>query len=116
MDLQKVRLDKKKFRVLSNSERGEVSENTIFHYHQHGNIIWAAYGGGDIQTGHLLGKVLDNKSFEFAYHHINLDNEVLTGKCQTTISYNENGKIVLSEKWQWTCKDMSRGESELVEC
>lgn len=44
----KLNLDNKKFKSLSNSENGEVSDSTIFHYHQTDNMIWAEYSGGDI--------------------------------------------------------------------
>ena len=31
-----------------NSANGEVSEQTVFHYHQKDTVIWAEYAGGDI--------------------------------------------------------------------
>jgi hypothetical protein len=108
-------IDNKKFKASSNSENGEISETTIFHYRQNGKIIWADYSGGNIQKGHLIGLIEDNKYLQFEYHHVNLKNEILTGKCRSIISIQENGKLFLNEKWQWTCKDLIKGESVLVE-
>lgn len=34
------------FKAVSNTENGETSTETIFHYKQEGNIIWATYKGG----------------------------------------------------------------------
>ena len=34
---------------------------------------------------------------------------------QTNFTYHQNGRIELSEQWQWTSGDYSKGESLLVE-
>jgi hypothetical protein len=39
-------LNEKKFYLINNSETGEVSQDTIFNYFQHGKIVWADYSGG----------------------------------------------------------------------
>jgi len=48
--------DNRIFRGKTNSDNGEVSESTRFHYHQSGDQIWAEYSGGDVVKGHLQGK------------------------------------------------------------
>ena len=40
--------DGKSFIPKLNSANGEVSEQTVFHYHQKDTVIWAEYAGGDI--------------------------------------------------------------------
>lgn len=99
---------------MSNSDNGEVSSKTVFHYHQTDDIIWAEYGGGSILKGFLIGKRI-NDSLEFTYQHVNEDKEILTGKCNTRMELNQEGKVLLHEMWQWTCKDFSEGTSILVE-
>ncbi len=110
----KINLDNKKFKPLSNSENGEVSDSTIFHYHQKDKMIWAEYSGGDILKGFLIGKVID-QSLEFSYLHLNQNLEIMTGKCKSQPELNESGKVQLYEDWQWTCKDFSKGTSTLIE-
>lgn len=109
----KINLNEKKFKSLSNTSNGEVSLETTFHYRQNGSIVWATYEGGDILFGTLSGSIIDNE-ITFNYQHQNINGEFLTGKCQTSVQVVEN-KIQLYERWQWTCKDYSKGKSVLVE-
>ena len=110
-----INYDGRKFVPKMNSENGEVSEQTIFLYHQNGSLLWAEYSGGDILKGSLMGFVSDNGELDFVYHHINRDMKVKTGKCHSVPTVMENGKIKLSEQWEWTSGDFSKGESLLVE-
>lgn len=109
-----INLNNKMFKSLSNSENGEVSDSTIFHYHQEKQIIWAEYIGGEIQKGFLIGKI-DNLIIEFTYQHLNRDYEIMTGKCKSKIELSNINKIQLFEDWEWTCKDFSKGKSTLIE-
>ena len=110
-----INYDGRKFIPKMNSENGEVSEQTVFAYHQRGNLLWAEYSGGDIWKGSLIGTVLSNGELDFVYHHMNRDMQVKTGKCHSVPTILENGKIELSEEWEWTSGDCSKGESLLVE-
>ena len=105
----------RKFVPEMNSENGEVSAATVFDYHQNGNMLWAEYSGGDILRGSLMGNVSVNGELDFVYHHINKNMEIKTGKCHSIPTVMDNGKIKLSETWEWTSGDFSKGESVLVE-
>ncbi len=109
-----VNLNDRKFTPAYNSINGEVSEETIFHYHQEGNVIWAEYSGGQIIKGTLIGKVIDDH-IEFVYQHMNENHEIMTGKCRSYPELIENGKIKLKEFWEWTSGDKSSGESIIIE-
>lgn len=52
---------------------------------------------------------------DFVYQHMNQNMQIKTGKCHSVPTVLENGKIELSEQWQWTSGDYSKGESLLVE-
>jgi hypothetical protein len=108
-------LNKKIFKAISNSDSGEVCEDTLFYYSQNKNIISAEYNGGQIIKGYLIGKQLDNGDFDFVYQHINFNNEIKIGKCLSKAILQNNGKIKLLEKWQWLYDNMLQGESELIE-
>ena len=110
-----INLNKRIFKAISNSDSGEVSEDTLFHYYQNENIISAEYSGGQIIKGNLIGKQLNNGDFDFVYQHINFNNEIKIGKCLSKAILQNNGKIKLLEKWQWLCDNMLQGESELIE-
>lgn len=111
----KINLNNKKFVSSSNSKNGDVDVDTLFHYHQEGETIWAEYSGGDISKGSLIGKFLDESTIEFNYNHICKNGELKAGTCKSTIVTLESGKIKLKENWQWFTGDQSKGYSEIVE-
>jgi hypothetical protein len=110
-----INYDKRVFKSVSNSETGEVSAETRFYYRQEETHVWAEYSGGGIVRGSLLAKVAGDGSLEMRYQHLNKKGELMTGKCFSTPEILENGKIRLHEKWQWTCGDLSSGESVVEE-
>jgi hypothetical protein len=105
----------KKFRPISNSENGETSGDTIFHYKQLGQVLTAEYSGGKIKYGHLVGLVDTNGNIDMRYHQINEKDELMTGVCQSKPEMLENGKIRLHETWEWTSGDRSKGQSIIEE-
>ena len=109
----KFNLNKKKFKTVSSSSNGDVSSETLFEYHQNGPIIWATYQGGTILFGALSGCIERNRLL-FTYHHQNLEGEFKTGKCESILTLKDS-KLILNEKWQWTCGDYSKGTSLLKE-
>jgi len=107
--------NERKFKPLSVSENGEVSEDTIFHYRQTGNILTCEYQGKNIAKGQLIGLVDEKGNIKMSYHQINEKGELLTGICDSKPELLENGKIRLYELWQWTSGDKSKGNSILEE-
>ncbi len=105
----------KTFRPVSNTENGETSAETIFHYKQKGNLLTSEYAGGKIISGHLIGLVDEAGSINMRYHQVNSDGELMTGICQSKPEFLDNGKIRFHETWQWTSGDCSGGESILEE-
>lgn len=105
----------KRFRAIQNSDNGETSEDTIFHYKQNGNILTSTYRGGEIIEGHLIGIVDDKGVINLSYHQINQQGKIMTGTCTSTPEVGENGKIRLIEDWQWTSGDKSKGQSIIEE-
>jgi hypothetical protein len=105
----------KKFRPISNSDNGETSGDTIFHYKQVGQVLTAEYSGGKIKYGHLVGLVDTNGNIDMRYHQINEKDELMTGVCQSKPEMLENGKIRLHETWEWTSGDRSKGQSIIEE-
>ena len=105
----------KKFRAVSNTENGETSSDTIFHYKQTGRILTSSYKGGKILEGHLIGIVDKNGTIDMCYHQVNINGELMTGKCISKPEILANRKIRLHETWQWTSGDNSHGHSILEE-
>ena len=105
----------KTFKSIANSDNGEVGEQTIFHYQQQGNFVWAEYSGGAIVKGFLVAKVIENDTLDMRYEHINTTGEIMTGLCLSRPETLLDGRIRLNEKWQWTSGDLSSGESIIEE-
>ena len=105
----------KTFRPIHNSENGETSGETIFLYRQEGNILMAAYSGGKIIKGQLIGLVDQDGNIDMRYHQVNILGELMTGVCKSTPEIMPNGKIRLHANWEWTSGDKSKGNSVIEE-
>lgn len=110
-----INYNNKVFKPIQNTENGETSSETLFHYKQEGNIISSDYKGGKIIYGHLIGLVNEDGSIEMSYHQINSKKEMMTGKCFSKPEILVNGKIRLHETWEWTSGDFSSGSSVIEE-
>lgn len=105
----------KTFQPIQNTENGETSGETIFLYRQEGNILMAAYSGGKIIKGQLIGLVDQDGNIDMRYHQVNIFGELMTGVCKSTPEIMPNGKIRLHENWEWTSGDRSSGNSVIEE-
>jgi hypothetical protein len=105
----------KRFRPINNTNNGETSAETTFHYKQVGNILTSEYSGGKIKSGHLIGLVDNDGNIEMRYHQVNDKDELMTGTCKSKPEILENGKIRLHESWEWTSGDKSKGQSIIEE-
>lgn len=110
-----INYHQKTFKSISNTDNGEVGDQTIFYYQQQDNVVWAEYGGGAIVKGFLVAKIIENDVLDMRYEHINSAGEIMTGKCFSTPEILPDGRIRLYEKWQWTSGDLSSGESIIEE-
>jgi hypothetical protein len=113
--MSRINYDDRRFASVSNTASGEVSSETVFHYHQTNDLVWAEYRGGEIRFGSLIAKVLDDARLEMRYQHLNAKGELMTGRCVSTPEILADGRIRLFEKWHWTCNDFSSGESVVEE-
>ena len=113
--MSEINYDNRKFASVQNSATGEVSGETVFHYHQKGDLVWAEYAGGAIVFGNLIAKIDALGNLEMRYQHLNDKGELMTGKCVSAPEILPDGRIRLHEKWQWTSGDFSGGESVVEE-
>lgn len=103
------------FKSVRNTSNGEVSAETIFHYYQENDIVWATYKGGAILFGNLIAKIDAQGCLHMRYQHINDDNDFRTGECVSKPEELEDGRLRMHETWQWTSGDYSKGTSILEE-
>ena len=112
--MTQINYNDRKFRSITTSNNGDVDGQTIFHYRQQEDILWATYSGGTVRWGTMTGLVKPNGDLVFNYQHVNVENQLRTGICTSVVSINDKGKIQLQESWTWTNGDLSSGQS-LVE-
>lgn len=110
-----INYNNRKFKPVSNSDNGEVSNDMVFHYKQSENVLTCEYEGSNIIKGHLIGLVAENGSIEMRYHQVNKNGELMTGVCNSIPELMNNGKVRLREEWQWTSGNKSKGNSVLEE-
>ena len=110
-----INYNDKIFRPVSNSENGETTNETKFHYKQVGNILSSEYSGGKILSGHLIGLVDEEGNIDMKYHQVNTNHVLMTGVCKSKPEVLNNGKIRLDETWEWTSGDKSKGNSIIEE-
>ncbi|MDX2031204.1 MAG: n-acetylglutamate synthase [Blastocatellia bacterium] len=110
-----INYNDRRFASVANTENGEVSAETIFHYRQEGEIVWATYAGGEIRFGTLLARVDEEDCLEMRYQHLNAAGEWRSGICRSTPERLPDGRLRMHERWRWTSGDESSGESIIEE-
>lgn len=113
MDIFSINYDKRTFSAVSNSENGEVSNETIFHYHQDGSVFWAEYAGGAVRKGTMIGFVQPDGKLVFLYQHLNINGCLRSGKCESIPEIMPDGGIRLHESWRWN--DSNESGTSIVE-
>ena len=94
-------LDRIKMNVIKTAENGVVNHETIFHFSQKDEIVSAEYQGGKILKGFLVGKLSIQNQLEFSYCQMQVDDKLDNGVSICQLSKNENGKIILTEHFEW---------------
>lgn len=111
----KINYHNRTFRGVTNTENGQVSNATVFHYSQDGQMLTATYSGGSIRYGRMLGHVRDDNSLYFVYHHIDTDGQLMTGYCTSQPEWLPDGRLRLYETWEWTHGGEGAGNSIVEE-
>lgn len=96
-----IMLDGIKMNVIKTAENGVVNHETIFHFSQKDGIVSAEYQGGKILKGFLVGKLSIQNQLEFSYCQMQIDGKLDNGVSICQLSKNQNGKITLTEHFEW---------------
>lgn len=99
----------------SNTANGDAGGETLFHYRQRENTVWATYEGGRVRFGTLLAVPDTAGLLHMRYQHVNQEGDLRTGVCWAAPELLADGRVRLQECWQWTSGDGSRGRSVVEE-
>ncbi|WP_420601052.1 hypothetical protein [Flagellimonas sp.] len=95
-----INLDRVKMIVVKTAETGVVNKETMFSFTQKDNLIHAEYAGGQIAKGFLVGKLTDN-TLKFSYCQLQVDGRLDNGSSKGELSISKEGKIRLTEYFEW---------------
>jgi hypothetical protein len=95
-----VSLDGRRFAAPGQAPGGEVDADTVFEYHEDGDMVWARYAGGAVRLGYLVGVRRDD-AIDFRYSQLNTCGETSGGFCRSTIEVLADGRVRLHETWRW---------------
>lgn len=107
--------DGRSFRSTTNSAGGDVGGDTIFRYHQQGELVWGTYAGGAVKWGTLLARVDGAGNLDMRYQHIGSDGAFKAGRCLSRAEVLPDGRLRLHERWIWTEGAAGEGQSTVEE-
>lgn len=110
-----IDLDRRTFATASNTPNGDAGDATRFEYRQQGARVWATYRGGRVRFGSLVAVGDSQGRLDMRYQHVGHDDTFRTGLCLSVPELLPDGRVRLTEEWQWTNGDRSRGRSIVEE-
>jgi hypothetical protein len=103
------------FRGVGNVDGGDVDADTLFHYRQEDEVVWATYRGGGVAFGTLTALVRPDGRLDMRYQQVSKDGIIKTGRCLSTPEILSDGRLRLHESWSWTEGGDGAGESRIEE-
>ena len=92
-----------RMRTTSAADAGVVSRETELVFEQTGMVISARYRGGPIIDGYLIGR-LDGTMFHFRYVQADVKGRVDAGVSTGVFERLFDGRLRLTEQFQWTTR------------
>lgn len=107
-------LDGRRFRDVTIDPQGDISDDTVFEYHETDlGEVWATYDGGSVRRGFLVGH-RDGDTLVFRYVHLTDGRSTASGQCTSRVELMTDGRLRLHESWRWESKP-GAGTSTLEE-
>jgi len=101
---QPISLDNVHMNVVKTDACGVVNHETIFYFQQKNNMVSAEYTGGKIQQGFLVGRFDEKDHFLFSYCQLQIDGKLDNGASECEVSKDQDGKILLTEHFEWASR------------
>ncbi|NAY93165.1 n-acetylglutamate synthase [Muricauda sp. JGD-17] len=94
--------------VTQTAVNGVVNKETLFYFKQKEHVVHAKYSGGKIAKGFLVGS-LTGSTLKFSYCQLQFDGELDNGSSVGELSMLENGKIRMTENFEWGSRPNAKG-------
>jgi hypothetical protein len=99
-------LDGIRMSVVSTAAGGEVNAGTFFLFREVNGVVDAAYSGGSILCGHLVGR-RSGDTVEFRYAQVDDAGRIDGGRSTCELTVLDDGRFRLTEHFQWESREGS---------
>lgn len=101
---ESISLDRIQMNVVKTDACGVVNHQTIFHFAQKNESVEAYYTGGKILKGFLIGRFVKENQLIFSYCQMQTDGTIDHGQSECVVSKDGDGKVVLTEHFEWASR------------
>lgn len=101
---ESISLNQINMNVVKTDACGVVNHETIFHFSQDKDVVEADYAGGKIVQGFLIGKMTNQNKLTFSYCQLQMDGKLDNGSSVCEVSKDTDGKIILTEHFEWSSR------------
>ncbi|MGE5827023.1 MAG: hypothetical protein ACM30G_01480 [Micromonosporaceae bacterium] len=91
---QTISYDRMTFRVPGDAE------SPMAQYHQQGDLVWADFAGGHVRRGSVVGTCAPDGVLRLTYCMVLESGEIISGRSHSTPDRLEDGRILLTERWE----------------
>ena len=99
-----INLDNIRMNVVKTDACGVVNHETIFYFTQKNDKVEAVYTGGKIVKGFLVGQFVKENQLIFSYCQMQTDGKLDNGLSECVVSKDEDGKVLLTEHFEWASR------------
>lgn len=97
--MSSIDYDGRYFVGVENYNIGDFTPETVYHYRQHGDIVWATIEGGGVLFGTLVAKVRGDNELETYWQWIGKDGRYKSGRGCNVPEILADGRIRFREYW-----------------
>ncbi|MFH1699622.1 MAG: n-acetylglutamate synthase [Candidatus Zixiibacteriota bacterium] len=108
-------LNNKYFKGIENYDDGDFNQETVFHYRQDNNIVWATFQGGGTRFGTIVGYINDKGLIQMVWQYLNVSHEFISGTTVSKVEILPDGKYRLHETWTIDKPEPLQGTSVIEE-
>jgi hypothetical protein len=93
-------LDLRVFEVIETSPTSAISADTVFEFHERDGVVEAAYAGGDVVRGLLIGRRRGDR-VQSAYAQLHADGQLRSGTNEMRLEHAVAARLRLLEEFTW---------------
>jgi hypothetical protein len=76
------------------------ADSPLARYHQKDDLVWADFAGGRVRRGSVVGTCAPDGVLRLTYCMVLASGEIIAGSSHSTPDRLEDGRILLTERWE----------------